>query len=176
MAAPTIPAAPACTDWAPLGLADPEALAPALLAEAAVVRRVVVPAAGVVAGVVAPVVPVGGAGAEVNAEVEPPAGGVPAAVPLVEAPPGAAAPELEGWPLPTHDVSLPVKTLNGADCAVSPVLSRMVSPILVPAAMSATHLKLVDVSWSKLSRAVALGWFPGRMLRKYGGVPPTHVN
>jgi len=61
--------------------------------------------------------------------------------------------------------ALPGCTVNGADWAVAPVLSFRVRPIEVPAAILTVHVRDVLVVAGKVWRAVAVGWFPGRILK-----------
>jgi hypothetical protein len=65
-----------------------------------------------------------------------------------------------------QDVEDPALMVNGADWATSPVLSRRVRPIEVPAAMFATQVTEVLFCWPRFSRAAPLGLAPGRMLKK----------
>jgi len=69
----------------------------------------------------------------------------------------------------------PALILKAAEDPVAPVLSRMVNPIEVPAAMFTFHVKDVPVRPVNCSNGWALGSLPGRMLKKYGGVPPDQV-
>jgi len=64
-----------------------------------------------------------------------------------------------------HAVEDPGLILNGADCAVAPVLSRRVRPIEVPDWRFATHVMEVLFCWPRFSRAAEPGEAPGRMLR-----------
>jgi hypothetical protein len=76
-------------------------------------------------------------------------------------------PDAEELPPPFKQlVSDPELIENAAEEAVAPVLSRMVRPMEVPAAMSVFHVSEVPLCWPRFSRAVAVGWFPGRMLKK----------
>jgi len=63
-------------------------------------------------------------------------------------------------------VSDPPLIENAAEEAVAPVLSRIVRPMEVPAAISVFQVSEVPLCWPRFSRAVAVGWLPGRMLKK----------
>jgi hypothetical protein len=83
--------------------------------------------------------------------------------------PGALDPEAAEEvpdPLPTQLVEDPALIVKAADWAVAPVLSRRVSPMEVPEAISVVHVNEVPVCWPRFSRAAAPGWFPGRMDKK----------
>jgi len=70
-------------------------------------------------------------------------------------------------PLPvTQAEEAPGLIVNAADCAMAPVLSRRVSPMEVPAAMLAVHVREVPVCWPRSWRAGEPGELPGRMLKK----------
>lgn len=123
---------------------------------AVVVGFVVGAGAAVVAGVVA-----AGVEAEEAGELAP-AG-------ALEAPPAGVdpAPEPEPWLDPPIQLVLEPELMEkAADCAVAPVLSRRVKPMEVPAAISVVHVNDVPFCWPRSSRAAALGWLPGRMLKK----------
>jgi len=88
---------------------------------------------------------------------------VPELVEVVEAP---------GAPLPVavvfkQLVLVPARTVNAADCPVTPLLSLRVAPRLVPAgSFTADQVNEVPFTWPKLIRGVPLGVAPGRMVRK----------
>lgn len=174
-AAPTIPATPMLTALA--------GAAADLLVVAGFEPVVVV--AGRVVGAVVPgaVVVVIGAGVVgrgvlmVELEVVPE--GVPVTVPEVVVP--VVVPVPEGVPEDEpeefkQDVSGPGWTLKGADWPEAPVLSLMVRPREVPGGKLTLHVMELPGCVGKLKRAGAVGWLPGRMLKKYGGVPPLQVN
>jgi hypothetical protein len=74
-------------------------------------------------------------------------------------------------------VLLPARTVNAAVCPVTPLLSLTVAPRLVPAAsFTAVQVNEVPFTCPKLIRGFPLGVAPGKMLRKYGAVPPLQVN
>jgi len=51
--------------------------------------------------------------------------------------------------LVTQAEEAPGLIVNAADCAMAPVLSRRVSPMEVPAAMLAVHVREVPVCWPR---------------------------
>jgi len=167
MATPMTPATPmlaTLTEAAPveeLPLAPVVVVAPddGLADETAGVVAVVVAAGVVAAGVVA-------AGVVVAAFVVAGALEDGAALPELLDPDAEEPPEAELPPPFKQLVSDPPLIVNGAEEAVVPVLSRMVRPMEVPAAMSVFHVNEVPVCWPRFSRAEAVGSLPGRMLKK----------
>lgn len=57
-------------------------------------------------------------------------------------------------------------TVKAADWARVPVLSRRLRPREVPAVTLTVHVSEVPVWVPKSRRAAAVGWLPGRMLKK----------
>jgi hypothetical protein len=68
-----------------------------------------------------------------------------------------------------HDWSVPCWTGKGADWTSAPVLSRTLMPINWGALGGNLTCQVKEVPlgiWPKSTRAAAVGWLPGRMLKK----------
>jgi len=164
-AAPMSPAAPSCAAWVDAALLVVAGFVVVGLPaegeeEEGEEEEVRVPALFVVRAVVT----AGLVGVEVTLALVAPAVVGLAVVGPVEPEP---EPEEVGF-FPIQLVSDPLLMVNGADCAVVPVESRMVRPMDTPPAILAIHVRELLVVEGKVTRAAAPGWLPGRILTKYG--------
>jgi hypothetical protein len=96
------------------------------------------------------------AGAGVELELEAPLA-LPAEVLAADVDPAALVKQL---------LEDPALMVNGADWAMSPLLSRIVRPMEVPAARLVGHVTEVPVCWPRSWIAGAPGWPPGWILKK----------
>lgn len=71
-----------------------------------------------------------------------------------------------------QEEEVPGLTVKGADCATAPVLSRRVRPREEPLGKLQVHVTEVLFCCPRFSRAEPVGLAPGRILKKYGPVPP----
>jgi len=93
-------------------------------------------------------------------------------LPVLDVPDAVPEDEPEAF---RQEVSPPAWMVKAADWPEVPVLSLIVRPRDVPTGKLTVHVRVLPVCVGKLNRGGAVGWLPGRMLKKYGGVPPLQV-